>query len=202
MVASLSLPHGVPSPPSDVDQRVILYGVDWRSYSVLRELLDSPAVRMTYLEGALEIMSPSPLHEAVKKRIARLLELYALEREIPLNGYGSTTLRREIKARGLEPDECYVLGRELDAYPDLAIEVVLTSGGLDKLAVYSGLGVREVWMWIDGEIRAFTLEGDTYVGRDRSALLPEVDLHQIAELARIPDQLTALRAYRSTLRGE
>jgi len=33
--------------------------------------------------------------------------------------------------------------------PDIAIEVVLTSGGIEKLPVYAGLGVREVWFWED-----------------------------------------------------
>jgi Uma2 family endonuclease len=89
---------------------------------------------MTYLEGALEIMSPSRLHENIKTRIARLLELFALERDIRLQGYGSMTLRHEPKGRGLEPGECYVLGPpQTEGFPDLAIEVSVTSGGIDKL---------------------------------------------------------------------
>jgi hypothetical protein len=63
------------------EQRFVLHGVDWRTYCVLRELLDSPGLRMTYLEGALELMSPSLRHEAFKKMIARLIEVFALERE-------------------------------------------------------------------------------------------------------------------------
>lgn len=118
----------VPAPPRDVDQRVILNGISWRDYSVLRDLLDGPGLRMTYLEGTLELMSPSRLHEDVKTRIARLLELYALERELRLYGYGSTTFRLEPKERGLEPDECYTVGHPMKEYPDLAIEVVVTAG--------------------------------------------------------------------------
>ena len=57
----------------------------------MREVLDEiPGLKLTYLGGALELMSPSPEHEVVKKRIARLVELFALERNVPLYGYGLT----------------------------------------------------------------------------------------------------------------
>lgn len=95
---------GTPLPAfePDQDQRVVLHGVPWRTYCAMRELLDGPGVRMTYLKEALEIMSPSRTHEDLKKRIARLLELFVLESDTPLYGYGSTTFRREIGERGLE----------------------------------------------------------------------------------------------------
>lgn len=67
--------------------------------------------------------------------IARLLERYAEEVDIALHDYGSTMFRREAKARGLEPDECYCIGM-LKELPDFAIEVNLTGGGVDKLAMY------------------------------------------------------------------
>jgi Uma2 family endonuclease len=131
----------VPKQAADVDQRIVLNGISWRDYCVLRDLLDSPGVRMTYLHGALEIMRPSRLHEDVKTRIARLLELYALERDIALYGYGSTTFRNEPKERGLEPDECYVLGKpQSEGFPELALEVSVTSGGIDKLEGLPGAG--------------------------------------------------------------
>ncbi|WAL62207.1 Uma2 family endonuclease [Thermocoleostomius sinensis] len=78
--------------------------------------------------------------------IARLLERYAEEVDIALHDYGSTMFRREAEARGLEPDECYCIGM-LKELPDFAIEVNLTGGGVDKLAVYQGLGVPEVLIW-------------------------------------------------------
>ena len=87
----------------------------------------------------------------LKKVIARLLERYAEELDISLHGYGSTTFRREAKARGLEPDECYCIG-ELKEIPDLAIEVILTSGGLDKLDVYKGLEIPEVLLWQNNQL--------------------------------------------------
>src|SRR6266545_3039001 len=101
-----------PSAPAEVlgEQRMLIHGVRWKDYVILREALDTPGLRMTYCEGVLELMSPSRLHEMWKKTIARLVELYALERDLPLLGYGSTTFRNEAKERGAEPDECYRVG--------------------------------------------------------------------------------------------
>lgn len=92
------------------EARVLLSRVPWSTYVVLRDTVDSPGLRLTYLEGWLEIMSSGRAHEVSKTQIARLLELYCLERDIPLFGYGSTTFRKEEKQRGLEPDECYCRG--------------------------------------------------------------------------------------------
>ena len=194
--------HGVPPRSPDVDQRVVLNGISWRDYCVLRDLLDSPGVRMTYLEGTLEIMSPSRLHEDVKKRIARLLELYALERDTPLQGYGSTTFRHEPKERGLEPDECYVVGKpQSEGFPDLAIEVSVTSGGIDKLEVCRGLGVREVWIWSEGDISVHVLGPGGYEARDAGQAVSGIDLSALARFAGEVDQHAALKAYREHLRA-
>ncbi len=116
----------IESPLQQTDQQVVLFGVSWQQYeNLLATLGDFPGLRMTYLEGGLELLMPSSEHEMLKKVIARLLERYAEELDIPLHGYGSTTFRKEAKARGLEPDECYCIGTLKDL-PDLAIEVILT----------------------------------------------------------------------------
>lgn len=64
---------------------------------------------MTYLEGSLELMSTSPEHERLKTIIGRLIEAFAEEADLDLNGFGAATFRKEAAARGLEPDECYTL---------------------------------------------------------------------------------------------
>jgi Uma2 family endonuclease len=181
------------------EPRIVLQGVPWSTYVVLRDSIESASVRMTYLEGCLEIMSPSHRHEVDKKQVARLLELFALERDIPLYGYGSTTFRDEAKSRGLEPDECYCRGEDRPL-PDLALEVVATSPGIAKLEVYRGLGIREVWFFEKGAFRLFTLKGDQYQQIQASEILPEVDLRLIAEYAVRPDQPVALREFRDRLR--
>jgi Uma2 family endonuclease len=184
----------------EVDQLVVMHGVDWRTYGALRELLDSPGIRMTYLHGALEIMSPSRRHEHEKTTIARMIELFAVERDVPLRGWGSTTFKREARERGLEPDECYCLGHDLGDAPDIALEVVVTSGGINRLTVYQGLGVKEVWIFKDGRFRLYLLEAERYRAIEHSQLVPDLDFGAMAELVAIPDQHAAIKAFRDRLR--
>ncbi|MEO0377006.1 MAG: hypothetical protein AAF329_20805 [Cyanobacteria bacterium P01_A01_bin.17] len=53
------------------EQRVVLEGVSWQQYEILLATLgdDFPALRLIYLEGILELMTSSLLHEALKKII-------------------------------------------------------------------------------------------------------------------------------------
>jgi Uma2 family endonuclease len=198
MVAAHAFPI---QPPSEQDERrVLLSSVPWATYVVLRDTVQSSGVRMTYLGGQLELMSPSREHEVSKKQFARLLELFCLERDIPLYGYGSTTFRKEEKEAGLEPDECYCRGDDREI-PDIAIEVVVSAAALDQLEVYRRLGVREVWIFQAGHFRLLALEGGGYRPLEASAIFPEVDLGRLAVYARERDQHAALRAYRAELRS-
>src|SRR5689334_19625497 len=91
---------------ASADQRLIMHNVSWSAYEAQLALRgESPVPRVTYLDGAMELMSPSRDHERLKSCIGRLIETYALERRIKLSPYGSWTLRNAPKASGLEPDE-------------------------------------------------------------------------------------------------
>ena len=188
---------------SERDEHLVLYGVDWQTYCAVRELFEDRGVRMAYLEGALEIMSPSRKHEGYKARIARLIEQFAVERDIPLYAHGAPTLRKELAARGVEPDECYVLGHSLgeEEYPHIALEVVISSGGIDKLQIYAGLGVREVWFWHKGAFHLYVLRESGYEPAERSELIPALDFVELAQFAEDMDQPGALKRYREALRA-
>ena len=189
-----------PPPPGSFDQRVILHGVTWDQYeAVLAIRGDASGPRIAFLAGELELMSPSRDHESIKKCMARLIEAYAEEKGLRLDGLGSMTLRSRPKERGVEPDECY----EIDGpkpFPDFAIEVVWTSGGLDKLDIYHAFGVREVWIWRDERIEIHALRGDAYELVARSEVLPDLDLATLALLATRRDQTGAVREFRKSLR--
>ncbi|MBK9035611.1 MAG: Uma2 family endonuclease [Myxococcales bacterium] len=191
-----------PAPPEPPDQRIVLHGVTWAQYEAMRATLaDKPGLRMTYLEGELEIMSPSRRHEHLKKFIARLIEAYADQRRIVVLGFGSETYKKQAMERGLEPDECYCVGDEKDV-PDFALEVITTSGGVDKLAVYLGLGVPEVWFWVDARFQLFGLEAGAYQPRERSHFLADLDLSRLAEIvAATPraEQAQAVWRFRASL---
>lgn len=202
VAAAHSLPFELPA-EAEAEQRMLLHGVSWKDYVVLREVLDTPGLRMTYCRGVLELMSPSRLHELNKKTIARLVELYAFLRDLPLVGYGSTTFRNEAKERGLEPDECYRVGSLMKdgELPDIALEVIHKSPLLDKLYVYQGLGIPEVWLFQDGAFSVYRLGDSGYVPIERSAFLPDLDFALIAELVAEEDQHAALRTLRDRLQG-
>ena len=159
---------------------------------------------MTYLKGMLELMSPSELHEEESKLLARLLEAWAEEYDVDLRGFKSATFRSEAEARGVEPDECYSVGpKPKDVPPQIAIEVVVSSPLLDKLEVYAGLGVDEVWIWLSTS-RTLVVNrrsGDHYQVAPHSHVLPHLDLALLVSFVRAGESHTALvKAYRAALR--
>ena len=187
--------------PDDVDGRVMLHDVSWDRYEALLAFIgeDFPGLHVTYLEGTLELLTTSRFHEAIKKMLARLVEAYALETRLYLNGYGQTTFRKRAKRRGAEPDECYSLGR-LRKVPDIALEVIWTSGGLDKLDVYAGLEVPEVWLWQEGALTIHALGARGYRTVKRSRFLPGLDPAELCRYAQRTDQTAAVREFFDALR--
>jgi len=185
------------------EQVVVLREVTWKQYNALCEgREDSSGPRMAYLDGSLEIMSPSPKHEADKTLIARLLEAYAEEKDLSLNGFGSTTYKKKDEEAGAEPDECYVLGPEKPV-PDLAIEVLVSRRGVNKLEIYRRLKVREVWYWALGEFWIYRLVRRKYVRVPESEVFPDLDLARLARIvteASPSAQTETVRAYRRSLR--
>jgi Uma2 family endonuclease len=183
------------------DQRLVTYGVPWSHYEAQLALRgDAPVPRIAYLEGALELMSPSKEHERIKSYIGRLVEAYALEQGIDLSPYGAWTLKSPPNQGGLEPDECYLVGDQDKLAPDLAIEVVWTSGGIDKLEIYRRLGVGEVWFWKASRIEVHVLRQGLYEATDRSSLLPELDLALLCSFLDRPTALQAVKAFREAVR--
>src|SRR5947208_9714758 len=119
------------------EQRVVFCGISWNRYLAFDKKLgdDRPGPRLYYLEGELEIMTTSNEHERSKKWIADLLAIYFEETGIEIVPRGQATIRRALKQAGAEPDESWCIGRE-KKFPDLVLEIVLTSGGVNKIEIY------------------------------------------------------------------
>src|SRR5690349_4575642 len=67
------------------DQRLIMLNVPWSGFEAQLALRGEASVpRVAYLDGALEVMSPSVHHERLKSNLGRLIETFALERGIDL----------------------------------------------------------------------------------------------------------------------
>lgn len=87
--------------------------------------------------------------------------------------------------------------------PDLSIEVVFTSGGIDKLARYQALGVPEVWFWQDGTLALYHLRPSGYERIERSELpgLAELDIELLKRCLWVAetDTVEAIRLFRRAI---
>jgi Uma2 family endonuclease len=126
--------------------------------------------------------------------------VYAIERGIKLSPYGSWTLKHAPKEAAAEPDECYLVGEDQSRdVPDLAIEVIWTSGGIGKLEIYRRLGVKEVWVWRDGRVGVHVLRGDDYEQVGASGVFPGLDLALLVSFLDRPTATEAMQAFRAAL---
>jgi Uma2 family endonuclease len=175
------------------DEVFVLNNVSWEQFNELLETIpDQRGTLFRYLAGELEIMAPSRNHEQVKKILGILLECYFFEREIDFFPLGSTTFKDPISQKGIEPDECYCFEPDKE-YPDLAIEVIFTSGCLDLLEIYRAMNVREVWFWKKEKLSFFRLEGDSYQEVNDSIFLPDLEKSVLEKLLISADSPIAIR---------
>ena len=191
------------SHPAAGEERLMVSGVAWERYEELDRALgdDRPGPRLYFLEGEMEIMSTSLLHEQIKKWLAMLVEDYLFESGEEIFPHGQATLKR-LREAGAEPDESWCFGEDKER-PDLVLEIALTSGGLSKLDVYRRFGVPEVWLWRKSALEVWTLrrDGAAYDGpAKKSRALPGLDLALLTRCLKQPTWRGARRAFREALR--
>jgi len=181
-------------------QSVVLEDVSWREYTrLLRVFDDRPGLRLTYDRGRLEIMTLSAEHEGYGYSIGRLVDALTEELGLPIMGGGSTTLRRQLKRRGLEPDNCYWIENAqrvipLKDYdlkkhppPDLALEVDVTRSSLDRMGIYAALRVPQVWHW-DGQTF-------TFFGLQQDGEYAPIAAPSFASFLTVPELLRFIRMF-------
>jgi Uma2 family endonuclease len=167
------------SPVKDrsLDQVVTLQGT-WAHFKLIQQGLEqTPAARLFYYKGEIEILMPSQLHETFSHIIGWMLSTFLLTRtELAFTPTGSVTQECEGEAAA-QADESYCIGA-VKEIPDLSIEIVFTSGSKNKLARYQALGVPEVWFWEDGTLALYHLREGGYDRIEQSELpgLAELDL--------------------------
>jgi Uma2 family endonuclease len=175
-------------------------GIDWAGFEAIAALRgERSRPRLAYLDGVVELMSPSNNHERIKTSLGHVVEAYCVETDVTITGYGSWLIKDETKKAGLEPDECYVFGPNprTKSRPDLAIEVNWSRDGVDKLEIYRRLGVPEVWFWQHDEIMVFVLGHAGYTQQARSAAIPQFDFSlasRLVDVTPINDMVRQLRA--------
>ena len=205
-----------PAPLPPGQQHVVLHDVSWDLYQHLLAEVGDGAIRLTFDDGSLEIMSPLPKHESWKKRIGRMIEIVSLELDISMVPLGSTTFARQDLQKGLEPDECYYIQHAADVFgkdeldltvdppPDLAVEVDVTSRSVRREPIYAALGVPEIWRFADGRLRVLRLgRNGRYRAVSQSRCFPFLPMPTFERfLLRLEreDQTSVLREFRDWVR--
>jgi Uma2 family endonuclease len=183
------------------DDCLTLSGISWEQLETLETVFEEIAgIRLIYLDSILDIMVPSPDHEEYKSTLSLLVEAHMRATKIRFYKKGSPRLGSEEKKAKKEPDESYNIGTKKEI-PDLAIEIVLTSGGVNKLELYQRLGVPEVWFWEDGTLSLYHLRDNGYEKIKRSELLPDLDIELLSRYITHYDQYDAVEEFIKALRA-
>lgn len=181
-----------------VGGKLQLSGVSWDEYEeLLKEIEGKRHVRISYDHGRIEIMTLSPEHEGYASLFSHLIDVLTDELDLEFFSIRSTTLKRKRALQGKEPDDCFYIGDvtrilgkkrldlDYDSPPDLAIEVDVTNPTLDKMAIYAGLGVPEVWRFDNYQVEFYSLAGRRYRLAPTSAIFPFLQPSVVADYLNI-----------------
>ncbi|MGJ5632488.1 Uma2 family endonuclease [Nostoc sp. CALU 1950] len=194
------------------EQRTVLHNISWETFeALLRDTGENRGSRFAYDCGVLEIMTPPFEHENSKSNFGNFIIALAEELGIEVRSAGSTTLKRKISKRGIEPDTCYYIQNELairgkqtldlenDPPPDLAIEIDITSSSVNKLGIYSALGVTELWRYDGQDLKFYQLIEGQYVECKFSIAFPIVSVSEISrfiEQSKTSGEIALLKSFR------
>ena len=202
--------------PPQAESRTVLYGIAWHTYVELRENPENDYLHMTYDRGTLEIMAPSAAHGRYGNIIAKAIDAWADELDIPIVCLGDMTCKREDIEKGFEPDKCFYVQNEsqmwqkmevdlmVDPPPDLAIEIEMTRSAIKKItSIYAAFGVPEVWRFDGSKLRVHEFVEGGYRLRESSLAFPRFPLEKVEELAcqvGLVRELTLIRGFRRWVR--
>ncbi|MBD2538462.1 Uma2 family endonuclease [Coleofasciculus sp. FACHB-SPT36] len=198
------------------EQRTLLPNISWETLeALLIETGEDRGWRFAYDGSTLELMTPLFEHENPKIQFDRLIFALAEELQIEIKSAGSTTLKRKIANRGIEPDNCYYiqnepavrgkqkLDLETDLPPDLAIEIDITSSSVNKFEIYSALGVTELWRYNGRDLKFYQLTEGKYIECEYSIAFPIVSVTEISnfiEQSKTMGEIALLKSFRAWVR--
>ncbi|MEG4274296.1 MULTISPECIES: Uma2 family endonuclease [unclassified Microcoleus] len=196
-------------------QQLLVEDVNWQQFeSILAELGERRASRLSYSNGRLEIMVPLPEHEKAKEIIGDMVKILLETRQIAFESLGSTTLKNERMSQAVEPDTCFyiqnqaaVIGKNrldmsVDPPPDLAIEIDLTSR--TQLDNYQILGVPELWRYARRGLQIKVLQAEQYIESDVSPTFPNIPIvelvNQYTQQSQVAGRTHAIQAFKNWVR--
>ncbi len=181
------------TPQASSFDQVIRLKLSRAAYDTLVDSLgDDGHVRLTYDGEVLEIMSPSPLHEIISRVVAELLYSVKLEWGLDITDLGSTRFK-PVGGAEFEADGAWYLDMKtkvrdrrhidlaIDAPPDILLETDISTNSSDKLRIFAGMRVPEVWLYnLDG-LTARALEGGKYEPISVSRAIAGLPIAEIAK---------------------
>lgn len=79
-----------------LDEPILIDELSWREFKAVEQLLSRPGVRLSFLDGVLEIRRmPGRKYETAKQRISTLVDMYVEYAGIDFTPTGSGTLESE-----------------------------------------------------------------------------------------------------------
>ncbi|MDB9306943.1 MULTISPECIES: Uma2 family endonuclease [Cyanophyceae] len=200
------------------EQRTVLHNVSWETFeALLRDTGEDRGSRFAYDCGTLEIMTPLFEHENAKSNFGNFIIALAEELDIEIRSAGSTTLKRRLANRGIEPDNCYyiqnepairgqeTLNLETDPPPDLAIEIDITSSSVNKLGIYAALGVTELWRYNGQDLKFYQLVEGQYIECSFSIAFPLIgmsDISRFMQQSKNMGEIALLKSFRLWVRDK
>ena len=192
-------------------QQLLVEDVNWQQFeSILAELGERRASRLSYSNGRLEIMVPLAEHEKAKEIIGDMVKILLEAGQIAFESLGSTTLKNERMSQAVEPDTCFyiqnqaaVIGKNrldmsVDPPPDLAIEIDLTSR--TQLDNYQILGVPELWRYARRGLQINVLQAEQYMESDVSPTFPNIPIvqlvNQYTQQSQVAGRTRAIQAFK------
>ncbi|WP_404784883.1 Uma2 family endonuclease [Altericista sp. CCNU0014] len=157
----------------------------WAEYqTLLQELGENRAIRLTYVQGWVEIRMPSKLHELVNRWLERIIVTLTEELGMSVISLGSTRFDRDTVGQGVEPDSCFYIQNAdridieaplpVDLPPDLVVKVDISSSSKSHLEIYGAMGVPEIWRYNPQGFAILQLQAGEYVECDLSLAFPQV----------------------------
>ncbi|MEL6579772.1 MAG: Uma2 family endonuclease [Cyanobacteria bacterium J06621_12] len=159
------------------DQTLSLAGMSWADYEQF-DSLEYPGYRVSYFNGVITLVSPSQNHEVIAEVINYLIVAYCEKIKLLYYPMRSTRLVNKPLA-GKEPDVSFSFSSRKEL-PDLAVEVIFSSGSIDNLQKYLVLGVAEVWFWQDNRLTFYHLVAGKYVEVATSISLSDLTSNDLA----------------------
>lgn len=191
--------------------------VTWDEYEqLLSELGTSYSVRVFYDRGRMEIVSPKPIERPIE--ILHTLVIAIQDQlDIDIESLGSTTLKKQMREAGAEPDASFYvqnaavihghldLNLAQDPPPDIVIESDHTSSSLNKFDIYARLGVPEIWRVFSQQVGFWRLGENTYneVAYSRSfPFLTPQTLNKYLEQGLLSGERQAAKAFRDWIKTQ